>query len=384
MSAPAQVVPALFGKDGSPAASRLHRARPLPSPSPASGGFRHRAQRAGSEWPLGPDRLRLRRQRQDLHLPAVHAHGRARRAGAEWPLRPSRLRRGRRRRDLHLSAARVRDPARHAGAEWPQSGLASDGDAEIFASPPGALRTELGVQAPVGLLGPAGFFAGGNAEVFISRLLALKTELITEAPSGLLGPDGFAADGNADFFIFGCARSGPSSARRRRVASWTRPASPQTATPSSPPPSCSRSRPGSGASDCDRASVGTAPSGRCCRVHGAGLLIALGGLSRGVRAPAAHAAYFLMFGICVVWVAARVALSLSSSPRAFPCVTGHPHGRAPHVRHQRPGPSSLSSRMVLSPSSSSDDGLLPSWRAFRPRASAAGRLHLRLRGRSSA
>ena len=224
MSAPAQVVPALFGKDGSLAASRPHRARPLPSPSPASGGLRHRAQRAGSEWPLGPDRLRLRRQRQDLHLPAVHAHGRARRAGAEWPLRPSRLRRGRRRRDLHLSAARVRDPARHAGAEWPQSGLASDGDAEIFASPPGALRTELGVQAPVGLLGPAGFFAGGNAEVFISRLLALKTELITEAPSGLLGPDGFAADGNADFFIFGCARSGPSSARRRRVASWTRPA----------------------------------------------------------------------------------------------------------------------------------------------------------------
>ena len=262
------------------------------------------------------------------------------------------------------------------------TGFASDGNAKTFTSPLCMLMAELGVQAPSGLLGPAGFAADGGAEIFTSQLLAFGTRLGTRAPSGLKAASLRTATPRSS--PPRRARSGPSSARRRRVASWTRPASPRTATPSSPPPSCSRSRPGSGASDCDRASVGTAPSGRCCRVHGAGLLIALGGLSRGVRAPAAHAAYFLVFGICVVWVAARVALSLSSSPRAFPCVTGHPHGRAPHVRHQRPGPSSLSSRMVLSPSSSSDDGLLPSWRAFRPRASAAGRLHLRLRGRSSA
>ena len=101
--------------------------------------------------------------------PAVRAQDRAWLSGVEWPLRPGRLRRGRQRRVLRLPAA----PS----------------------------KTELGLQASSGLLGPAGVASDGNAKFSVSQLHAFKTKLGPQASRGLFGPAGFAADDNSEFFI---------------------------------------------------------------------------------------------------------------------------------------------------------------------------------------
>ena len=59
------------------------------------------------------------------------------------------------------------------------------------------LRTGLGAQMLIGLLGPAGFAADSNAEIFMSSPCALQPEPSAQAPIGILGPAGLAADGNA-------------------------------------------------------------------------------------------------------------------------------------------------------------------------------------------